>query len=452
MSLSLQQNSKVLIADDDESVRALLRNLLEHEGHEVVEAVDGLDAIAKLTDDTQVAIIDNSMPRLTGLECLTQIKGSGRQTEVIMLSVGGINDAVLAMQKGAFWYIQKPFQPEELNALIQKAFEHGRLKVQSEELRDALDAASVGSLSMATNLLPVEIAQRLQKIANLDCSILITGETGTGKSTLARWIHQNSPRKSGPFTAVSCAALPRDLLEAELFGFERGAFTGAVKAKPGRIELADKGVLFMDEIGDLALELQPKILTFLEDHTVHPLGGGRSKKIDVRLIAATLQNLQQLCQERKFREDLFFRLNVINLHMQPLRERINDIELIANSLLYRIGHRYGLSQSSLSSCALSAISAHDWPGNIRELEHCLERALLLTSSSTISADDLDLPSSKNKSHPKSSSAGKTLQEIEFQAIVDTLQLCGGNKRKAARKLGISEKSIYNKLNRTPTSR
>ncbi len=442
----MKQNEKLLIAEDDDDYRDFLLNLLRGAEYEIIEARDGVDAIARMTEEVRIALIDNQMPRLSGLECLSLLRNKFPNTEVIILSGGGVTNAVAVMKEGAFWYLQKPLNPEELLALLKKAGEHVRLRDQSNELRQAIAEPSLSADAAQSYLISREIEAQLGRIASQDCSVLITGETGTGKSTLARCIHQRSMRKMGPFVAISCAALPRDLFEAELFGYERGAFTGAVKARPGRMEIADEGTLFLDEIGDMALELQPKLLTFLEERIIHRIGSNRAKKINIRVISATLQDLDNMCADSTFREDLYFRLKVICLHIPPLRKRPADIPYLARALLNKIGARYQRPDVAIDENAMAKILEYDWPGNIRELENCLERAIVLCGDSTIRDEFITLGRTTRPTH-LSSLAGISLDEIERQAICQTLQLCSGNKKEAARRLGISEKSIYNKMSR-----
>lgn len=306
------------------------------------------------------------------------------------------------------------------------------------------------SNSATTYGMSEDISRQLDKIASLNCSVLITGETGTGKSTLARLIHQRSKRRESPFVAISCAALPRELLEAELFGYERGAFTGAIKARPGKLETANGGTLFLDEIGDMALELQPKLLMFLEDRVIERIGSNHSKKIDTRIISATLHDLSMMCVDKSFRNDLFFRLKVISLHIPPIREKSDHLPHLVRKLLNKIGVRHQIPDLVIEESAMAKILEYDWPGNVRELENCLERTILISGNSKICIKSIhiDKPVVNRRAIaeiPSLSLGGLPLAHIERQAINQTLELCKGNKREAARYLGISEKSIYNKM-------
>jgi DNA-binding NtrC family response regulator len=293
---------------------------------------------------------------------------------------------------------------------------------------------------------------KIEKLAQLDSTVLLTGESGTGKTTIARMIHERGPRAGQPFVSVNCASLPRDLIEAELFGHVKGAFTGAADDRPGRAEIADGGTLFLDEIGDLPLDLQPKLLTFLQDKTLQRIGSNKVAKVDVRVIAATHQDLMGLCEQRRFRPDLYYRLNVLHLEVAALRDRRGDIPAVAQAVLDRISSRRGTGEIELEDQACRILQQHDWPGNVRELENILERASAFCENNRILARDLDLTPTALVGEVASTGdtspfAGLTLKEIEKRALVETLKAEGGNKAMAARQLGISEKSIYNKLKR-----
>lgn len=441
---------RILVVDDDPGIRRLVRHSLEKGGYQVVEAEDGEKAKQAIHDDIPVVVLDIQMPHVSGLDCLRYIRTNHQDTHVIMLSaIDQVDVVVEAMKLGAFWYLTKQSLSDELVPLVGKAVRHSQLARENRQLRLAVGSARlpvkyVGASSSAKVLL-----ERVEKISQLDSTVLITGESGTGKSLLARMIHEMGPRADKPFVIVSCAALPRDLLEAELFGYERGAFTGAVSGRPGRIEIADGGTLFLDEIGDMALELQPKLLVFLQDRIVQRIGSNKIQNVDVRIISATHQDLQKMCEERKFREDLFFRINVLSLDAPPLRDRLDDVIEIAESHLDYISLRRSCPPFNLTPDALDVIKAYHWPGNVRELENVLERATAFCKDNTITAEDLSLGDSRpmEEAGVEASLAGRTLQDLEGQAIIDTLRQCKGNKAAAARMLGISEKSIYNKIDR-----
>jgi DNA-binding NtrC family response regulator len=523
------QRVKVLIADDDAVTLRVLHRYLSTAGYECITATDGREALARMSAEISLALFDLEMPHASGLDCLEKVKATHPDTVVVVVSgKGQISDAVSAMKKGAADYITKPFDRDELIARVNQAAWAANLARENRGLRAAVADAGPSSDFVAQAPVTQLLVRQVAKVAPLDSTVMITGESGTGKTTVARLIHQMGPRKAGPFVTVNCASLPRDLVEAELFGHAKGAFTGAVSDRPGRAEIADRGTLFLDEIGDLPLELQPKLLTFLQDRTFQRIGSNKVYKVDVRVIAATHQNLAGMCREKRFREDLFFRLNVLSLHMPALRERPQDVEGLVRHVLRRIADRRGLPSLVCDSQAIAALCQHRWPGNVRELENVLERASAFCESSVIRIEDLWFPSLGNAdspaasplpftqsalisekpatrvadagdavttmpaddadampaatvaclspprlprerdeefmassplsgtapatltpaaSAPATSLAGMTLDELERQAILDTLNACGGNKAETARRLGISEKSIYNKLKR-----
>jgi transcriptional regulator with PAS, ATPase and Fis domain len=292
-----------------------------------------------------------------------------------------------------------------------------------------------------------ETLSRTKVIAELDTTVLLTGESGTGKTTIARYIHQLSSVSSGPFIPVSCASIPRELLEAELFGHEKGSFTGAAASRPGLVELANKGTLFLDEVGDLPLDLQPKILTFLQDRSARRVGGRQQYSVDVRVIAATNRDLRQICIRQEFREDLFYRLNVISLEVPPLRSRRDDIPALISSVLDNIAKRRGAASYRLAAPALDSAIKYNWPGNVRELENVLERASAFAKDTTLSAEELGLGREAPLSGSTANLSGLTMAELETRAIRDTLETTGGDKAAAAKMLGISLKTIYNKINK-----
>jgi len=441
----------VLVADDDAAIRRLLANALEGAGYRTIVAADGSEALAALTEDVTVAIFDLMMPGATGQECLEQARQRFPDLAVMVVSGhGNIEDAVEAMRCGAFTYLSKPIDREELLAHVAQAARTARLARDNREMRQAVSELQP-SVDFVAGSGPARLLlNQIRRIAQLDASVLLTGASGTGKTILARLIHQAGPRAAGAFVTVNCAAMPRDLIEAELFGHARGAFTGAVGDRPGRAELADGGTLFLDEVGDLPLEIQPKLLTFLQDRTVQRIGSNKTFRADVRVIAATNHDLSTMCREKRFREDLFFRLNVLALLVPTLAERMADMPALVRELLLRISRRRGCLPFEITADALAAIERHRWPGNVRELENVLERATAFCDRGTVASADLsfdDVNSAEPLAGGTPSLAGLTLAEVEARAILDTLQATGGNKAKAARQLAISEKSIYNKIKR-----
>jgi len=445
----------VLIADDDPLTRRLLRRYLEGANYRVVEAADGEAAIALINESVSVALFDLKMPKATGVDCLRFVREHYPDTCAMVISASGqIPDAVEAMKLGAFDYLTKPVDPEELIPRMRQAVRATHLARENRSLRHAFSYPLSDHSLVEQSPVSKNLKQQVVRVAGLDTTVLITGESGTGKSTLARLIHQSSARKGGPFVAVSCAALPRDLIEAELFGHERGAFTGAVAARPGRAEMAEGGTLFLDEIGDMPIELQPKLLTFLEDRMVQRLGGTRQRHVNVRVIAATHQDLENLCAHKRFRQDLFFRLNVLSLAVPPLRTRREDLKDLVSDVLMRIARQRRCPPFMVTEEATIALRNHDWPGNIRELENVLESATAFCSHGRITHEDLKFSSlslPRSNGHASAAAvqsfAGRTLKDMERQAVADTLRMCNGNKAEAARRLGISEKGFYNKIKR-----
>jgi len=444
---------RVLVADDDPLARHSVCHYLERFGYQTVEAADGRQAMQRMSDDIAIALLDLDMPKISGLKCLQFLREKFPETQAIVISgAGQIHDAVAAMKQGAIEYITKPFDPEQLLVHVVQAARNARVLWENRSLRAALGQSIPASEFSARSVASRRLVNQVARIAERDSTVLITGESGTGKTTIARMIHRHGPRSEHPFVAVNCASLPRDLIESELFGHAKGAFTGAVGERPGRAEIADGGTLFLDEIGDLPLELQPKLLTFLQDRTLQRVGSNEVKSVDVRVIAATHQDLADMCSQKRFRQDLFYRLNVLNLDVPPLRARREDMVDLADRVLQRIAGHHGNSRLQLDAAALERLQLHSWPGNIREFENVLERASAFCEGHLIRSEDLQMSDPHvGGQRPRATSnlslAGRTLAEIEAIAILETLAACDGNKARSARELGISEKSIYNKMRR-----
>jgi len=443
----------ILTVDDDPIIRRTLERELQTGGYRTQGAADAEEALAALSEDVNAVLLDLFLPGASGLECLRGIREKFPELPVIMISgAGQVQDAVQAMKEGASDYLNKPVSRDELLTRVKAQLNAAELRRDNRHLKQMI-GPPVATLNFIGQTAQTRaLLERAQKVAQLDSTVLITGPSGTGKTTLAQMIHQWGPRAQQPFVAVSCAALPRDLMEAELFGHARGAFTGAVNDRPGRVEIANGGTLFLDEIGDLPLELQPKLLTFLQDRYVQRIGDNKTRKVDVRLIAATHQDLTKLCREKRFREDLYFRLNVLSLAVLPLRDRVSDLTPLAEELLQRIARRRGAVAYRLSAEARTALQTYDWPGNVRELENVLERASAFCYNAIIRPEDLDLrplPAAEPQAPQDINAAfGQlTLEQIEKAALQHALRVTGGNKAAAARHLGICEKSIYNKLKR-----
>ena len=451
-SLRAHQGIRILVADDDPLARESVCHYLQRGGYQTVVAEDGRQAMERMSDDIPIALLDLDMPKASGLDCLEFLREKFPDTQAIVISGGSdISDAVAAMKQGAIEYVTKPFDPDELLTHVAQAAKNASLLHENRNLRAAMGQSISASGFSARSVASKKLLVQLERIAARDSTVLIMGESGTGKTTIARMIHQHGPRAEQPFVAVNCASLPRDLIESELFGHARGAFTGAVNERPGRAEIADGGTLFLDEIGDLPLELQPKLLTFLQDRTLQRVGSNDIKRVDVRVIAATHQDLAGMCQQKRFRQDLFYRLNVLSLDVPSLSQRREDLADLASSVLQRIAGRHGNGALQLDASAIERLQAHDWPGNIREFENVLERASAFCDGNLITAEVLQIDdrqiSSQASETTATSLAGRTLAEIEALAILETLAACDGNKARSARELGISEKSIYNKMRR-----
>lgn len=465
--MTRRDNAQVLVADDEEAIRHLVDFMLERAGFDVIAASDGTTALELLHEDISVALLDLRMPSMDGIETLKAIRERMPDLPVLIMSAhGDVRDAVQAMKLGAFDYIQKPFEADELIGLVRQASRMKATMDQNRTLKASLAEVtdSVGFVSQSEA--GKELFSVAEKVADTESTLLLTGESGVGKSLLARAIHHLSRRRTGPFVSVSAPSLPRELLEAELFGHERGAFTGAHQRRLGRVELADGGTLFIDEVGELPVDLQPKLLTFLQDRRFQRLGGREEITANVRVIAATNANLEEQVQNGEFREDLFFRLNVIPIPIPPLRERKADVLPLVRQTLERIARVRGQPIATLAEDTRDVLLNHPWPGNIRELENVMERASALCSGGVIHPVDLRLrgvakrpvpeepgapvPSNFRSASPLIPSTPEEIipmDQLERTFIEQAILACGGNKAVAARRLGISEKTIYNKINR-----
>ena len=450
----------VLAIDDDPVGLRALESHLSKKGCVVTTASNGSAGLESVTADMSVALIDLRMPGLSGIDCLNYLNEHHPSIAVIILTASSeVDSAVEAMKQGAFQYIAKPFNPKALLVHVSKAHQSWKITNENSCLKDALSLPQTPTQSVKSKTsFGEELLETVNRVAMLNSTVFIGGESGTGKTTVARMIHQQGNRADAPFVSVNCASLPRDLIESELFGHVKGAFTGAVKDRIGKAEVANGGTLFLDEIGDLPLDLQPKLLTFLQDRVIQRIGSNENRALDVRLIVATHRDLAVMCQERRFRQDLFYRLNVLSIYLRPLRERPETIEQIATSTVKTLCQRESKTEKTLTGQAVAVLKSHHWPGNIRELENVLERAVAFSALNELRAEDLKFDTTSltaipkqappaSQSTPAFALAGKTLHEIERQAILATLEACNGNKARTARMLGISEKSIYNKMRR-----
>lgn len=441
---------ELVVAEDNATARDLLLLLASQRGIRAVAAADGQAAMELIGPSTKAVLLDLHMPKWDGFRCLEYLKENHPGVPAVVLSAADqAAEAVRALKLGAMDYLTKPFDPEELFAVLYKAFDVHRMREENETLRDAV-GESVETVGMvAESPAMAALMEKARKIAPLNASVLLTGESGVGKGLLARTIHSLSPRANRPFVTVSCPALPRELLESELFGHEKGAFTGAVKRRIGKIESAAGGTLFLDEIGELPMDLQPKLLNVLQDLQFQRVGGETTLKADVRLIAATNIDFAAKIAEGSFREDLYYRLSVIPLEVPPLRERPEEVPPLARKILADIARRRGNKAVTLTPEAKTLFQNYRWPGNVREMENVLERCSAFCDDGAITEHDLPAefrPKVASGSAPSISGlAGLPLDEIEKMAMEQTLRLCGGNKAETARRLAISEKSVYNKL-------
>ena len=442
----------LLIADDDPGLRESLERTLTREGYRVVLASDGRAALERVqAGGVDLIVTDLKMPGLTGLELPRAAKAILPDVDVILLTAfGTVEEAVKAMKDGAYDFLTKPFRREQLVKLIDKALERRDLIEQNRALKKQLEDLRAKGQMIGASPSFRRMMTLIEQIADSSATILIQGESGTGKELVARTIHERSARRNGPFVAVNCAALPESLLESELFGYEKGAFTGAGGRKEGRFELAGGGTLFLDEVADLSLVTQPKILRVLQEGEFERLGGTRSLQVDVRIVAATNQDLAGMVKEKRFREDLYYRLNVITIRVPPLRERHEDIRVLAQHYLRVYAAKNGRKLEGFTGEAVERLESYAWPGNVRELENLIERSVLLARKDRIDAEDLPEEIGGVKRPPRDAIlelVGTPLTEIEQRLLDETLRITGGNKTQAAKLLGIDVRTVARKLER-----
>lgn len=462
---------KVLIIDDEKNIRDLIRRYLKLEDIESDGAENGLSAQRNLKESHYDAcIIDLKMPGMDGLTLIKWIRSQGYRMPIIMISAHGeISDAVTAMKEGAQDYILKPFDPEELTIRLKKLIEMQQMRNRIE-LQERSEATSQESLIGESPPMK-QIKQIIGKISNAAATVLITGESGTGKEVVARQIHGSSKLSEGPFVAVNIGGVPENLLESELFGYEKGAFTGAAGRKAGMFELASGGTLFLDEIGDMPLVLQVKLLRVLQERRITRLGGTTTIPINARIIAATNKDLEDRVRRGDFREDLFYRLNVVRVEIPPLRDRRDDIPLLAGGIINRLNRNMGTSIEGISEKGIALLKEYSFPGNVRELENVLERAVIFSETSLLGPDDFELkgvvfhPQEDASSDQSAANAaavtarrgsddgsaamddgeGKSLRDIERETIIRALHRWEGNRTRAAEELGISRRTLINKI-------
>jgi DNA-binding NtrC family response regulator len=437
----------ILLIDDDESLRRVTEYNLSEAGFDLITASSGkqgLELFSKSNPD--MVITDVKLGDMDGLEVLAAIKRESPEIPVIVITAfGSIEMAVKAMHEGAFNFITKPFGRETLRLSCIKALELRSLRSQKKQLADEV-ARLTGTSGMETaNSAMAELLETALKVAGSEATVLITGESGTGKEVLARLVHQHSLRKDGPMVAVNCTAIPDNLIESELFGHVKGAFTGAIANRKGRFQVATKGTLFLDEIGELKIDMQAKLLRVIQEREVEPVGSDRTEKIDVRIIAATNKDLSEEVAKARFREDLFYRLSVIPLHIPPLRERREDIPSLANHFLKKLGAPRGVK---FSGKVMSLMKKYEWPGNIRELQNSVERSLILRKGNIIEPNDISLPTARTSDVleiPDIPPDGVSLEDIEKGLILKAMEKSNGNRSQAARLLKIPRHVLIYRL-------
>jgi two-component system response regulator HydG len=445
----MAEATTILVADDDAGMRDSLTRALRREGFAVVPAEDGtaaLEALRRTRVDLLVA--DLRMPGLDGLELLRAAKLLAPETEIVVISGHGtVEEAVEAMKEGAYDFLTKPFDRGALIRTVRQALERRALILENRSLQRRLDELTGAGELIGQSPAIRGVLELVRQVAPTSATVLIQGESGTGKELVARALHDLSQRRGKPFVRVNCAALPETLLESELFGYEKGAFTGAVGRKEGRFQLADGGTLLLDEVGDLSPLTQAKLLRVLQEGEFEPLGATRTIKVDVRVVAATNQDLAQLVKEKRFREDLYYRLQVITVTVPPLRDRSEDIALLAQHFLRRFASKNHRELEGFTEAALRGLLDYGWPGNVRELAHAVERGVILARGRLL--DVVDLPEAVTQTEPAarvvSIPIGMPLDEVEQRLIDETLRQTKGDKELAAKLLGIASRTIYRKL-------
>ena len=446
----------ILVVDDEKALRLMVRAILEDVGWNVLEAGTAKEALGVLAKsggaDIQVILLDVGMPGMSGHDLLPRLRTDHPAIPVVMFTAfGTVGSAVEAMKNGAFDYLTKPADNDELVTVVEKALEHGLLLRENTRLRERLNGNEPLSALVGTSLAMRRVHDLIRQAGPSEATVLIMGESGTGKELIADALHALSGRAPHALVKINCAALPSHLLESEMFGYVRGAFTGAVKDKPGRFQLANKGTIFLDEIGELPAEVQAKLLRAIQERVVEPLGALRPVSVDVRIIAATNRDLAKAVTANTFREDLYFRLNVLEIIAPPLRERLEDLPVLATALLQRLCKKNRKSIRSISPAALEAMSRYAWPGNVRELENVLERGVILNRSDVLTPEALPekilaaSPPSFRETPTRSAILEKTLENTERDTLIQALNVHCGHRERTAEALGISRRTLQYKL-------
>lgn len=446
MSEIKRPKGKILVVDDDNLIKDFLKESLSRLNHQVDLASSGDEALDKIKrTEYDIILSDIRMPKMSGMELLKATRKFSPYAKIMLMTAyGTIENAVEAMKLGAFDYIQKPFSVDDIEIKIRKALDYKKLEWENRLLKSEISGKYKFENIVGKSPQMKKIFELVEVVANSRSSVLLTGESGTGKELIAKAIHYNSPRKDGPFVKINCAALPEGLMESELFGHEKGAFTGAIRLTHGRFELADEGTLLLDEISEIPLSLQAKLLRVLQEKEFERVGSGQPIQVDVRIISTTNQNLGKLIEKGKFREDLFYRLNVIPIHIPPLREKKEDIIPLAEHFLRKYNLENNRFIKGISEQVFEMFMEYFWPGNIRELENFIERAVVTAKGKVLVPDDFPKEIFFKKESNKLG-VGSTLEEVEKSLILKTLEACAGNKTKAAEILRISTRTLRNKL-------
>jgi two-component system, NtrC family, response regulator HydG len=445
-------NKKILVVDDDASHRRMLEAVLSDEGYDIVQSESGEDAVGRVREMFyDLVLMDIRMRKMSGIEALKKIKGISPQIPVvIMTAYASVGTAVDALKSGAYDYLTKPLDIDELKLLVEKALHHHQLKEENINMKERLDERFDFSRIIGKSRAIQDMFETMALIAPSDATVLITGESGTGKELIANALHQNSPRRDNPFITVNCAALPENLLESELFGHVKGAYTGADSRRKGRFHMADTGSVFLDEIGEMPLVTQAKILRVLQEHEFEPLGTSDTVKVNTRVISASNKNLEEEVRKGNFREDLYYRLNVVNLNLVPLRDRVDDIPLLVDCFLKKYAKKNMRLIKALSPEAMDLMMRHQWPGNVRELENVIERAVILSRGDIITPAEFPAtlkPAEVNGDmrYDPEITPGMPLKAVEKRMILKTLGENDGNRTRTAEILGISRRTLQLKL-------
>ncbi|MGP4107983.1 sigma-54-dependent transcriptional regulator [Virgibacillus sp. L01] len=448
--------NNILFVDDEIKLLKILSSSFKKKNYVIYTASNGEEARDKLEENPiDIVFLDLRLPDTMGLELLEEFSSTyPDKAIIIMTAYGDIESAVSAMKAGAFDYISKPAKIKEIEVVIQKAQKWIDIKRENEDLKSELKEISSRSGFIGSSPEMKQILQIIERVSDTNATVLLQGESGTGKSMVARMIYKVSGRNKAPFLTINCAALPENLLESELFGFEKGAFTGANTSKKGKFEAADEGTIFLDEIGEVPFTLQAKLLQVIQDKTFMRIGSNETKQVDVRIIAATNRDLKEMVEEGTFREDLYYRLKIVDIYIPPIREHIEDVELLADRFLDKYKKIHS-KECQLTESFIKALMNYEWPGNVRELENAIERAVVLSKGTELSTDDLPQELQKSKSALSDVTEGtKTLpehlNEVEEQVILSTLEKSNGNRAEAAKLLGISRQLLSYKMNKSAT--